>query len=98
MPAYVGSPDLLDEAMSTQALEQAGDLRCGAVRKVPSQVGGAQAGDGRFRACEDEEQLEIAVRHQVEAAQRALLVAGGPSDAVDVLPRGLGIVDGGEGG
>lgn len=45
----VGSPDLLDEAMSAQALEQAGDLRCGAMRKVLSQVGGAQAGDGLAR-------------------------------------------------
>lgn len=63
-----------------------------------SRVCGAQAGDGPFRARDDEEQREISFLHQVEVAQRPSLFAGGPSDAVDVLPQGLGIADGGEEG
>ena len=64
--------------------------------EILSQVGGAQAGVGPLRSGEHQEQLDIPGRHQIEAAPRALAVTSGASDPVEVLPRDLGVVDGGD--
>src|SRR5437868_14950567 len=63
----VGVPDLLEEAMDMQAIEQARELRTGVGGQDPPQTAVAEAADLPFAACQSREEGQVFRPEEVEA-------------------------------
>lgn len=89
----VAASDFLDQAVGTQALENVGGLSRREPRDVGAQVRGAKSGDGPLAACKGEEQAEVRVEEQIEAAEGVALNLGAASHLGDGFLAGIGVVD-----
>ena len=90
----IAMPDLLDQSMGTQALEQVGGTRGGELGEMASEVSRAKAADTPFSTRHREEEAVIVVEKEIESTVGATAISCRLADFVDCPPSGVGVVNG----
>src|SRR5690348_5127260 len=88
--------DFLDQTVSTQALQQTGNLSTGEVGQIGAQPPVVKSADVEFAAGDDLEQGLVAGIEEVESAIVAGLVVNGFTEAGQLADAPAGVVQRGE--
>src|SRR5512139_2127345 len=92
----VAFPDLLDESVGAQTLQEARELRARVVGQVLAELPRLEAADGELAAEDRAEQVEVGAVEQVEAAVAPLPLVDRGGELLDGAEAGARVLDGRE--